>query len=89
MSQAIVDPAELRRFALSLSRFNEEVRDRLSSLHAQATGLASSWRDQEHERFTREFEETLHVLSAFLEKSDEHVPLLLRKAEHVEEYFRK
>ncbi|MBX9678177.1 MAG: WXG100 family type VII secretion target [Gemmataceae bacterium] len=89
MSQAIIDPAEVRRFAQNLNHFNQELRDRLASLHGQMTGLAATWRDQEHERFTREFEETLHVLSAFLEKSEEHVPVLLRKAEHVEDYFRK
>ena len=32
MPQAIVDPEELRRFALSLRKFSTEVQDRLKSL---------------------------------------------------------
>lgn len=89
MAQAIVDPAELRRFASFLKQFNNNLRDNLSSLGGQLTGLGDSWRDQEHEKFLREFEETMHVLNHFLEVSDEHLPTLLRKAEKVEEYLRR
>src|SRR4051794_16260181 len=48
VSQAIVDPAELRRFALNLKRFNEDLQTTLAALHAQLLGLADTWRDQEH-----------------------------------------
>ena len=89
MSQAIVDPIELRRFAHHLKTFNSEVRDRLASLHGQLVGLGDTWRDQEHEKFLREFEQTVHVLEAFLESSDQHIPVLLRKADRVEEYLQK
>ncbi len=89
MAQAIVDPAELRRFAHHLKQFSGELRDRLGALHGQMVALGDTWRDQEHEKFTRSFEETLHVLGAFIEASDEQIPILLRKAERVEEYFRK
>jgi len=89
MSQAIVDPAELRRFAHNLKVFNSDVRGDLSSLHTQLLALGDTWRDQEHERFTREFEETVHVLEKFLEVADEHVPFLLRKAERIEEYLQQ
>jgi uncharacterized protein YukE len=89
MSQAIVDPVELRRFAHHLKQFNGEVRDRLASLHGQLVSLGDTWRDQEHEKFLREFEQTMHVLDAFLESSDQHIPVLLRKADRVEEYLQK
>ncbi|MEI7684017.1 MAG: WXG100 family type VII secretion target [Planctomycetota bacterium] len=89
MAQAIVDPAELRRFASHLKQFNNNLRDQLTSLGGQLTGLGDSWRDQEHEKFLREFEETMHVLNHFLEVSEEHMPLLVRKAEKVEEYLRR
>ena len=89
MAQAIVDPIELRRFAHHLKQFNAEMRDRVAALHGQLIGLGDTWRDQEHDKFTQEFEETMHVVKHFLETSDQHVPLLLRKAERIEEYLQQ
>ena len=89
MAQAIVDPAEIRRFAHHLKQFSEELRDRMAVLHGQLTGLGDTWRDQEHERFTQEFEQTANVLEAFLASAEQHVPFLLRKAEKVEEYLQQ
>ena len=87
MSQAIVDPAELRRFATNLKRFNADLHAALAGLHGQLVGLGDTWRDQEHDRFRQEFETTMQVLERFLEVSDEHIPFLLRKAERIEEYL--
>ncbi len=89
MAQAVVDPAEIRRFAHHLKQFGEELRDRMAVLHGQLTGLGDTWRDQEHERFTQEFEQTAHVLETFLASAEQHVPFLLRKAEKVEEYLQQ
>ena len=89
MAQAIVDPAEIRRFAHHLKQFSEELRDRMAVLHGQLVGLGSSWRDQEHERFLQEFEQTAHVLEAFMASTDQHVPFLLRKAAKVEDYLQQ
>jgi uncharacterized protein YukE len=89
MSQAIVDPAELRRFAHNLKRFNTELQSQMMVLRGQLLGLGQTWRDQEHEKFAQEFEETLLVVSRFVDASNEHVPLLLRKAERVEDYLRQ
>jgi uncharacterized protein YukE len=87
MPQAIVNPEELRRFAQVLKRFNAELRDSVSSLHGQLVSLGDTWRDQEHEKFRREFEQTMLVIERFLEASNEHVPFLLHKAEHIEDYL--
>lgn len=87
MSQAIVDPAELRRFASSLKRFNADLQSALAGLHGQLVALGDTWRDQEHDRFRAEFEQTSHVVEHFLEVAGEHVPFLLRKAERIEEYL--
>jgi hypothetical protein len=89
MPQAIIDPSELRRFALNLKQFNSELRDRMAALHGQMLSLGDTWRDQEHEKFAQEFEETLHVLAAFVEHADQHIPFLLRKAQRVEEYLQQ
>lgn len=89
MAQAIVDPAELRRFASHLKQFNGNLKDELASLGGHLGALGDSWRDQEHEKFLREFEETMHVLNHFIEVTEEHLPFLVRKAEKIEEYLRR
>lgn len=87
MSQAIVDPNELRRFASSLKRFNADLQSALAGLHGQLVALGDTWRDQEHDRFRQQYEEATHVIDRFLEVSAEHIPFLLRKAERIEEYL--
>ncbi len=89
MPQAVVDPAELRRFAHNLKRFNAELQTGLSALHGQMVGLGDTWRDQEHKKFAEEFEQTMKVLARFIEASTEHIPFLLRKAERIEEYLQQ
>ena len=89
MAQAIVDPAELRRFAGQLRRFNDDLMNQMTALHGQLVGLGQSWRDKEHEKFVEEFENTLHVIGRFVEATNQHVPFLLRKAERVEEYLQQ
>jgi len=87
MSQAIVDPGELRRFAHNLKRFVGELHTGLGALHGQTVALGETWRDQEHEKFVQEFEQTMAVLEHFMEQTNEHIPFLLRKAERIEEYL--
>ncbi|HIF31344.1 MAG: WXG100 family type VII secretion target [Pirellulaceae bacterium] len=87
MPQAIVDPDEMRQFARNLKKFNAELRDRVNSLHHQMVALGSSWRDQEHRKFLEMFEQQMSVMMRFTEDSDEHVPYLMRKAEHIENYL--
>ncbi len=89
MPQAIVDPAELRRFAHSLKKFNAELHHAMTVLHGQMNALGDSWRDQEHAKFTAEFEETLRVVDKFLAAGEVHIPFLLRKADRVEEYLQQ
>jgi uncharacterized protein YukE len=87
MAQAIVNPEELRRFAQVLKRFNGDLRDSITALHAQLSSLGDTWRDQEHDRFRQEFEQTMQVIERFLEASDEHVPFLMHKAQHIDDYL--
>ena len=89
MAKAIVDPVELRRFAQSLKRFNSALQDQMRSLQGQLASLGDTWRDQEHTKFSQDFEETMHVLAAFVDNADQHIPFLLRKAERIEEYLQQ
>ncbi len=87
MARAVVDPGELRRFASGLKHFTGDLRHQLSVLQAQFNALADTWRDQEHEKFAQEFEQTVRVLNHFVATAADHVPFLLRKAERIEEYL--
>ena len=89
MSQAIVDPVDLRRFAHNLKQFNQELEERLTSLRAQLHALGSTWRDQEHKKFVEDFEEHMKVIAKYMEATNQHAPYLLRKAERIEEYLQQ
>jgi len=89
MSQAIVDPAELRRFAQQLKRFNAELEERASALGNQLHSLNTTWRDQEHKKFADEFEYHLKLIARSIEATSEYAPFLLRKAQRIEEYLQQ
>ncbi|MFW5652973.1 MAG: WXG100 family type VII secretion target [Planctomycetota bacterium] len=89
MAKAVVDPAELRRFAQDLKRFNGELMNQMSVLQGRLELLSQSWRDQEQQKFAEEFEQTMRTLHRFVQSSDEHIPFLLRKAERIEDYLQQ
>ncbi len=87
MSQAIVDPNDLRRFAANLKKFNGELEERMTALAAQLHALGSSWRDQEHKKFVEDFEQHIKAIARTIEATNEHAPFLIRKAERIEDYL--
>ena len=89
MSKAHVDPAELRRFAQDLARFNNELQSLMSGLHARMRGLETTWRDQEQRKFSEAFEQTAKTLSNFLDASQQHVSFLGKKAGLIEDYLKQ
>lgn len=89
MSQAIVNPAELRRFAQMLRRFNEELQEKTGAVAAQLNHLGQTWRDQEHVRFSEEFMANMKSLGRFVESNEQFIPCLLRKAQLIEEYLQQ
>ena len=82
-----MDPEEVRRFAIELKRFNDDVQGKAQSLQARFAALGSTWQDQEAEKFSEEFLVTMKVLKKFVEVSEKHTPYLLRKAQRIEEYL--
>ncbi|WP_428937995.1 WXG100 family type VII secretion target [Fontivita pretiosa] len=89
MSKAHVDPAELRRFAQDLARFNNELQSLVAGLHARMRNLETTWRDQEQRKFAEAFEVTVKALANFLEASQQHVSFLGKKAALIEEYLKQ
>ena len=88
MAQANVDPNELRRFAGDLSRFSNDLQTLMSGLHGRVRGLENTWRDQEQRKFSENFEQTIKVLSVFLENSHQHASFLNKKAAAIEAYLK-
>lgn len=89
MAKAIVDPAELRRFAQTLKKFNSDLQSQMSGLHGQMATLSQTWRDQEQRKFAEEFEQTMKVIARFVDITEQHIPFLLRKADRAEEYLQQ
>jgi len=61
-TQAIMDPGEVRRFAEELKRFNIEIQNRMALLQARFAALGDTWQDQEHQKFSEEFRDTMKAL---------------------------
>jgi WXG100 family type VII secretion target len=89
MSKANVDPAELRRFAQDLSRFNNELQNLVAGLNSRMRNLETTWRDQEQRKFAEAFAQTTKALGNFLEASHQHVSFLGKKAGTIEEYLKQ
>jgi uncharacterized protein YukE len=89
MAKASVDPAELRRFARDLVRFNSDLEALILGLQGRLKSLEKSWTDQEEKRFAQEFEMTVKTLRRFLDASTQHVTFLAKKARHIEDYLQQ
>jgi uncharacterized protein YukE len=87
MAKAVVDPAELRRFAQELKKFTVDLQQQTGILNGRMATLAQTWRDQEQAKFAEEFESTVRTLQRFVGAAELHVPYLLRKAEAAEAYL--
>jgi len=82
-----MDPEKVRRFAEELQRFNTDLENRMSMLHARFAALGDTWQDQEQAKFSEEFKQAMRALKKFVESSSQHTPYLLRKAQRIEEYL--
>ncbi len=89
MAKAQVDPAELRRFAQDLVRFNNDLQQLMGGLNARLRGLEQTWRDQEQRKFSEAFDQTMRQMGSFVEASQQHVSFLGKKAGIVEEYLKQ
>ncbi|HTF56328.1 MAG TPA: WXG100 family type VII secretion target [Planctomycetota bacterium] len=87
MAKAYVNPDELRRFAMELKRFNNDLKAELSGIHHSFVKLGETWQDQEHAKFAEVFDQMVRALSKFADAADKHIPFLLRKAERIQEYL--
>lgn len=89
MSQANVDPAELRRFSQELTRFNNDMQGLMATINGRMRNLESSWRDQEQRKFAEVFDQTVKMLGNFLNASHDHAVFLAKKASAIEDYLKQ
>ena len=87
MSQAIASPEELERFARDLKAYITQLRDSTSRLNGQFSNLGDTWRDQEHQKFAQEFQQTMRVLDQFTRSADQQIPFLQKKAQRLRDYL--
>ena len=89
MSKAHVDPAELRRFAMDLKRFTDDIESLVGQLHGKMNTLEGSWRDQEQKKFAETFTTATKALAVFVEAAGEHAVFLNKKAAAIEAYLKQ
>ena len=61
----------------------------MSKLNGEFSRLAETWRDQEHQKFAQEYQQTMRVIERFLQTADQHIPFLLRKADRADEFIKQ
>ena len=89
MPQAIASPDDLERFARELKQFNTQLRDSMARLNGQFANLGDTWRDQEHQKFAQEYEQTVRVLVRFNQIADQQIPFLMKKAQRLRDYLQQ
>ena len=87
MPQAIASPEELDRFARDLKAYITQLRDSTTRLNGQFSNLGDTWRDQEHQKFAQEFQQTIRVLDQFTRSDDQQIPFLQKKAQRLRDYL--
>ena len=85
-SEVKAKPEDIERFARELKQFNDQLRDNMARLQGQFARLGETWRDQEHQKFAQEYEQTMRVLHQFMRSADQQIPFLLRKAQRLRDY---
>jgi uncharacterized protein YukE len=87
MVQAIADPQELRRFSGNLRQFSNNLNEISRRAKSQFSQLGNTWRDQEYQKFKREFDQTMAALNRFIPMAEQYANHLAKKAEPLESYL--
>jgi hypothetical protein len=87
MPKAIVDPAELHRFAASLGGIVGILRDRRNAVNGEFKALHEAWRDKQYEQFERSFSEMIERFNRFTDESERYAKYLRGKARKAEAYL--
>ena len=87
--QVIVNPEEVKRFSGQLKQFNSQLQEESRRINGQFQQLGHTWRDQEYQKFAREFNQTMRVIAQFGPKADDYVRFLQKKAQRADDFLRQ
>lgn len=85
--RAIADPDDIERFAGELRQFNAQLREMSQRMNGRLSALNSSWQDQEFQKFSQQFLQTMQGIRKFADSCDAYVPALQKKAQILREYL--
>ena len=88
MAQVQGNPEEMRRFAQALRHFSQELEQSTRRIDQQSKSVGQSWRDQEYQKFIREWDRTLQMVHRFLREAPSYERHVMQKAQALEEYLR-
>lgn len=87
MAQAIVDPEELERFALSLNQFIDSLNAAVGNLNGAFASLGDTWQDQKRAQFEEDYNVMIQQLHQFNVNAEEQALYLIQRASHLRGYF--
>ena len=87
MSQAIVEPEALRRFAAQLERSREDLQSQAAAAMGAVAGVSETWRDQKYTEFHRALQEAFQVLRLFYLEAESESSYLRGKADLAQRYL--
>jgi uncharacterized protein YukE len=87
LAQAIADPAQMRSYASRLQQEVNQLNETVARLNAAHRQLGDTWQDQEYRSYVNEFEQTMKQLRRFIDEANKNIPVINRKAAHLEEYL--
>jgi len=76
---------ELRGFAGQLEKFNQDLNSMKSHIESRFNGL--DWNDPAYRKFEGQFKQTMAVLKRFIDDSPQHVRLLKKKADELDQFL--
>lgn len=87
MPRAVVDPNELRRFAIFINGVAISLRRRKSLLNSSLNNLKEVWRDEKYRQFERIYSEMMPQLEQFCKNAEEYAQYLQEKEKPLRRYL--
>ncbi len=81
------NPQEIRKFASSLRKFNQNLENNISYIKNDFARLGETWKDKKHQKFAAEFLQIIKAIRKFEKISEQQIPELLKSAELLEKFL--